>query len=148
MMKEESSARGEKKNCSAPSIRCARAFSKGWAWKMPGRVGDSPIVGAGSYADDEAGACVATGLGEEIIAVCATYAVVEGMRRGQPPEVAAAEVVARLVRRREASRSTQVALLAVRADGATGAAAIQGGFQAAVARDGVLALYDIPGHAG
>ena len=50
--------------------------------------------------------------------------------------------------RREAARSTQVALLAVRADGAVGAAAIQGGFQAAVARGGTVALYEIPGHAG
>src|SRR5687767_8482663 len=66
--------------------RLAGACStSGRAFKLPGRVGDSPIVGAGLYVDGEVGAASATGVGEEVIKVCGSYAVVEAMRRGAGP---------------------------------------------------------------
>ena len=62
--------------------------TSGWAYKMEGRVGDSPIIGAGVYLDNEVGAACATGLGEAIIKVCGSHAIVELMRNGESPEQA------------------------------------------------------------
>ncbi|HJN77106.1 MAG TPA: isoaspartyl peptidase/L-asparaginase [Myxococcota bacterium] len=65
---------------------CAVGLStSGLAWKLPGRVGDSPLVGSGGYADSEVGAVAATGIGEHIIRVAGSHSVVEGMRRGLEP---------------------------------------------------------------
>lgn len=119
--------------------------TSGWAWKLPGRVGDSPIVGAGGYCDDEAGACVATGDGEEMIRTCSCFAVVDALRRGVPVEEALA-VVVRRVRERAALRGTApyVALLAVdRAGRAAGLSSGQG-FQFALTTDEGTRLVDAP----
>ncbi len=111
--------------------------TSGLAWKLPGRVGDSPIVGAGGYADAEAGAACATGVGEEVIRTCGSFAVVERMRAGVEPREAAAEVLRSLVRRRgDRLGDGQVAYVALRRDGAIGAAALQPGFEMFVRRDG------------
>lgn len=91
--------------------------TSGRAFKMPGRVGDSPIVGAGLYVDGEVGAATATGLGEEVIRVCGSFAVVELMRRGAGPADALAEVLRR-VRARRMTPDADVSLLALRRDGA------------------------------
>ncbi|HUK83436.1 MAG TPA: isoaspartyl peptidase/L-asparaginase [Verrucomicrobiae bacterium] len=106
--------------------------TSGLPWKLPGRVGDSPVVGAGLYADDQAGAAVATGLGEEILRFCVTSRVVEAMRRGANARRACRDVIRFMVRRRPETAKTMVAVLAVRQDGDCGTAATQDGFPAYV----------------
>ena len=62
--------------------------TSGMAFKMHGRVGDSPIVGAGLFVDNEVGAATSSGVGEEVIRICGTHLVVEYMRNGYSPEMA------------------------------------------------------------
>ncbi|MEO8635163.1 MAG: N(4)-(beta-N-acetylglucosaminyl)-L-asparaginase [Gemmatimonadales bacterium] len=71
--------------------------TSGLAWKIPGRAGDSPIVGAGQYTDNEIGAAGSTGLGEANIMVCGGFLTVEHMRRGMKPTDAALETLKRVV---------------------------------------------------
>lgn len=103
--------------------------TSGMAFKMHGRVGDSPIIGAGLYVDNEVGAATATGLGEEVIRVVGSHLVVELMRQGRTPEEACREAVLRIVKKNpEKSRSLQVGFLAIDKQGNTGAFCIQPGF--------------------
>lgn len=103
--------------------------TSGMAWKMHGRVGDSPIVGAGLYVDDEVGAATATGVGEEMIRNVGSFLVVELMRQGLSPTEACREAVLRVVRKRpEASRELQVCFLALDRHGNAGAFALHRGF--------------------
>ena len=90
--------------------------TSGTAFKMPGRVGDSPIIGAGLYVDSEIGGATATGKGEEMIRSCGSFAIVDKMRRGLPPREAIAEVLHDILRRRGAA-DTDVSFLALRRDG-------------------------------
>jgi N4-(beta-N-acetylglucosaminyl)-L-asparaginase len=71
--------------------------TSGLAWKIPGRVGDSPIIGAGQYTDNEVGAAGSTGRGESNIMVCGAFLTVEHMRRGMKPTDAALETLKRVV---------------------------------------------------
>src|ERR1700722_4857871 len=109
--------------------------TSGLPWKLPGRVGDSPIIGAGLYADDQAGAAVATGIGEEILRFSVTSRVVEAMRRGASAQKACDGVIRFMLRRKPETARTMVAVLAVRKDGQCGAAATHGGFSAFIRRD-------------
>lgn len=72
--------------------------TSGLAWKIPGRVGDSPIIGAGLYVDNEVGAAGSTGRGEANIKVCGSHTIVELMRQGKSPEQACSEAVQRVIR--------------------------------------------------
>lgn len=114
--------------------RLAGACStSGVAYKMRGRVGDSPIIGAGLYVDGEAGACVATGLGEEVIRMAGAHLVVEKMRDGYTPEEACRKAVERIVAaRKDASQHFQIGMMAISRTGQYGAWAVQPGFQYAV----------------
>ena len=91
--------------------------TSGRAYKLPGRVGDSPLIGAGLYVDGKVGAATATGLGEEVIRVCGSFAAVELMRRGAEPAHALAEVLRR-VAANNPPPGADVSLLALRNDGA------------------------------
>ena len=71
--------------------------TSGLAWKIPGRIGDSPIIGAGLYVDNEVGAVGATGRGEEMIRSCGSFLGVELMRNGKSPQEACEEVCKRIV---------------------------------------------------
>lgn len=103
--------------------------TSGAGFKMRGRVGDSPIIGAGLYVDNEVGACVATGQGEDVIRVAGASAVVEAMRSGQSPEAACRYLVERIVRiKKQAAKEIQVAFLAIDKKGNVGAYAIHAGF--------------------
>jgi N4-(beta-N-acetylglucosaminyl)-L-asparaginase len=103
--------------------------TSGAAWKMRGRVGDSPIIGAGLYVDGEAGAATSSGLGEEVMRTCGSHAVVELMRQGIKPSTACRKVVERIVKRNTANaQKLQVGFLALNANGEYGAFAIQKGF--------------------
>jgi len=107
--------------------------TSGMAWKMHGRVGDSPIIGAGLYVDNEVGAATASGVGEEMIRNAASFLVVELMRQGRSPAEACREAIARVVRKRpDASRTLQVCFLAMDKHGGVGAYALHRGFVYAV----------------
>lgn len=107
--------------------------TSGMAWKLHGRVGDSPIVGAGLYVDNEVGAATASGVGEEMIRNAASFLVVELMRQGRSPAQACREAIARVVRKRpEASKTLQVCFLAMNTAGEVGAYALHRGFVYAV----------------
>jgi N4-(beta-N-acetylglucosaminyl)-L-asparaginase len=107
--------------------------TSGMAFKMHGRVGDSPIIGAGLYVDNEVGAATASGMGEEMIRNAASFLVVELMRQGLSPAEACREAIARVVRKRpEASRTLQVCFLALNRNGEVGAYALHRGFVYAV----------------
>ncbi len=115
----------------------AGVSTSGLAFKLPGRVGDSPLVGAGGYADAEVGAACATGVGEEVIRTCGSFAIVEAMRNGVAPQQAIEGVLRRLVRRRGgALAEAQVAYLAIGRDGSVGAAALKPGFEYFMRRGG------------
>ena len=72
--------------------------TSGLAWKIPGRAGDSPIIGAGCYTDQDVGSAGATGNGEENIKVCGAHTIVENMRRGMSPQEAGMDALKRIVR--------------------------------------------------
>lgn len=108
--------------------------TSGLAFKMRGRVGDSPVIGAGLFVDNEVGAAVSTGLGEEVIKVCGTHIVVEAMRHGAEPEAACKLAVERIIKRNSAEKikDIQVAFIAIDKQGNYGGYAIQKGFNYAV----------------
>nr|WP_028297098.1 N(4)-(beta-N-acetylglucosaminyl)-L-asparaginase [Olivibacter sitiensis] len=107
--------------------------TSGMAFKMRGRIGDSPIIGAGLYVDDEVGGATATGVGEEVVRTVGSFLVVELMRQGYSPEAACKEAVQRIIKKKpEASKSLQVGFLAMNKQGEYGAYALQGGFTFAV----------------
>lgn len=107
--------------------------TSGMAFKMRGRVGDSPIVGAGLYIDDEVGGATATGVGEDVVRVSGAHSVVEAMRHGLDPTAACRGVIERLARLRGTRvAASQVALLALDKQGRAGAFALQPGFTYAV----------------
>jgi len=100
--------------------------TSGMAFKIHGRVGDSPIIGAGLFVDNEVGAAASTGVGEEVIRICGTHLVVEFMRQGDSPEMACRKAVERIVKRDPAKAKTlQVGFLALNKKGEYGAYAIQ-----------------------
>jgi N4-(beta-N-acetylglucosaminyl)-L-asparaginase len=103
--------------------------TSGMAFKIRGRVGDSPIIGAGLFADNEVGAALSSGVGEEVIRICGTHTVIEQMRFGKTPEQACREAVRRIVKRNEAkAKELQVGFLALSRNGEIGAFAVQKGF--------------------
>ncbi len=107
--------------------------TSGLAFKMRGRVGDSPIIGAGLFVDNEVGAATSSGVGEEVIRICGTHTVVELMRFGRSPEEACREAVSRIIKRDPAkAKEIQVGFLALSKKGEIGAYSIQKGFTYAI----------------
>jgi N4-(beta-N-acetylglucosaminyl)-L-asparaginase len=103
--------------------------TSGMAFKMRGRVGDSPIIGAGLFVDNEVGAATSSGVGEEVIRICGTHTVVEQMRFGRTPEQACREAIRRIVKRDPVkAREFQVGFVALSKSGVVGAFAVQKGF--------------------
>ncbi len=108
---------------------CGGVTTSGMAFKMHGRVGDSPVIGAGLFVDNEVGAATSSGVGEEVIRICGTHLVVELMRQGYSPEMACKKAVQRIVNRdREKAKTLQVGFLAINKKGKVGAYAVQKGF--------------------
>jgi isoaspartyl peptidase/L-asparaginase-like protein (Ntn-hydrolase superfamily) len=118
----------------------AASSTSGLQWKLPGRVGDSPIVGAGIYADDEVGCAGATGLGEELWKACASFRTVEGMRRGLSPLEACRETIRHMRRRQAHACDMPCVVLAMNTHGEYGAATTVGEFPLWISRDGVQEL--------
>lgn len=107
--------------------------TSGMAFKMRGRVGDSPIIGAGLYVDNEVGGATSTGVGEEVIRNVGSFLVVELMRHGMSPEDACKEAVNRIIKKKpDTAKNIQVGFLAINKKGEYGAYAIQNGFSFAV----------------
>jgi N4-(beta-N-acetylglucosaminyl)-L-asparaginase len=107
--------------------------TSGAGFKMRGRVGDSPLIGAGLFVDNEVGACTATGQGEDVIRVAGSHSVVELMRQGLSPEAACKKIIERIVKIKGAkAKDIQVAFLAVNKKGQVGAFAIHKGFSYAI----------------
>ncbi|HEY6163139.1 MAG TPA: N(4)-(beta-N-acetylglucosaminyl)-L-asparaginase [Bacteroidia bacterium] len=106
--------------------------TSGLAYKMHGRVGDSPIIGAGMYVDNEVGAACATGVGETVIRICGSHLVVELMRQGLSPMEACKKAIERLVSKNPNYKDVQVGFLALNNKGEYGAFALQKGFNFAV----------------
>ena len=107
--------------------------TSGAGFKMRGRVGDSPIIGAGLFVDNEIGACTATGQGEDVIRVAGSHSVVELMRQGLSPEAACKKIVGRIVKiKGDKVKQIQVAFLAVNKKGQVGSFAIHPGFEYAI----------------
>jgi len=107
--------------------------TSGMGFKMRGRVGDSPIIGAGLFVDNEAGACTATGQGEDVIRISGSHTVVELMRQGLSPADACKKAIERIVKiKKEKAKDIQVAFLALNKKGEVGSFAIQKGFSYAL----------------
>jgi N4-(beta-N-acetylglucosaminyl)-L-asparaginase len=110
--------------------------TSGMAFKMHGRVGDSPIIGAGLYVDNEVGAAAATGVGEEVIKIVGCHLVVELMRQGNSPEQACKLAVERILKKNPAkAKDIQVGFLALNKNGEHGAYCLQKGFTYALHDD-------------
>jgi N4-(beta-N-acetylglucosaminyl)-L-asparaginase len=116
--------------------------TSGMAFKIHGRVGDSPIIGAGLFVDNEIGAATSTGVGEEVMRICGTHLVVEYMRHGNAPETACRKAVERIVNRdMKKAKTLQVGFLALNKNGEYGAYAIQKGFTFCVKSNGEEKIY-------
>ena len=107
--------------------------TSGMGFKMRGRIGDSPIIGAGLYVDNEIGACVATGQGEDVIRVAGAHAVIEMMRQWFPTEIACKKIIERIVKiKGEKAKDIQVAFIALDKNGNAGSFALHKGFNFAI----------------
>jgi L-asparaginase/N4-(beta-N-acetylglucosaminyl)-L-asparaginase len=125
----------------ARGVLAGACSTSGLAFKLPGRVGDSPIIGHGLYVDPTHGAAVATGHGELIMGVCGAFLAVEEMRRGASPAAAAAAVVRRVAENYRLAENDQVGIITLSPDGRWSSAAVRPGFRIAVktsARDELL----------
>ncbi len=122
--------------------------TSGMAFKMAGRLGDSSIIGAGLYVDNEVGAVTATGHGEEVIRVVGSHLVVEMMRQGKSPEQACKAAVELIKRkfdlRKKQTKDTQIGFIAINNQGEYGAFALRKGFSYAVKNNKGSSLIDAP----
>ncbi|HUL43592.1 MAG TPA: N(4)-(beta-N-acetylglucosaminyl)-L-asparaginase [Bacteroidota bacterium] len=119
--------------------------TSGAAWKMHGRVGDSPLIGAGLYVDSDVGGAASTGLGETVIKIDGTFLVVELMRNGASPQEACRTAVERLIRKSPQYKDIDnflAGFVAVNREGEVGAFSYKKGLQYSLLRDGVNAVYD------
>ena len=102
--------------------------TSGLAYKMKGRVGDSPIIGSGLFIDNKIGGAVATGLGEEVVKTVGSFLVVELMRQGLSPQEACEKAVKRIVSNNSQENKFQVAYIAMNKKGEVGSYSIEPGF--------------------
>ena len=102
--------------------------TSGLAYKLKGRVGDSPIIGSGLFVDNDIGAAGATGIGEEIMKNVGSFLIVELMKQGYSPDKACREAVKRIIQKHTGEIKFQVAFIALRKDGVIGAASLNKGF--------------------
>jgi N4-(beta-N-acetylglucosaminyl)-L-asparaginase len=109
--------------------------TSGLGFKMRGRVGDSPVIGAGLFVDNEVGAATATGLGEAVLKTCGSFLIVELMRQGLSPQAACEEGVRRIAAGQD-EEEFQIGYLAMNKAGEVGSYAIHPGFDYAMHRDG------------
>ena len=102
--------------------------TSGMAYKVGGRVGDSPIIGAGLFIDNEVGGATATGVGEEVIRTVGSFLIVELMRQGKSPQEACEEGVKRIMKKNKGRKDFQIGFLAINKQGETGGYCVHPGF--------------------
>ena len=119
--------------------------SGGWAYKLHGRVGDSPIIGAGLFVDNEVGSAAATGLGEEVIKTTGSFLVVELMRQGYSPTKACEEALKRVIKAHNGNPDFQIGYIAMRKDGEVGSACLKWGFGYMVSKSGTSKFHEVKG---
>tara|TARA_B110000014_G_C20035121_1_gene537717 strand:- start:178 stop:1125 length:948 start_codon:yes stop_codon:yes gene_type:complete len=119
--------------------------SGGWAYKLHGRVGDSPIIGAGLFVDNEVGSAAATGLGEEVIKTTGSFLVVELMRQGYSPTKACEEALKRVIKAHNGNPDFQIGYIAMRKDGEVGSACLKWSFGYMVSKSGTSKLHEVKG---
>jgi N4-(beta-N-acetylglucosaminyl)-L-asparaginase len=102
--------------------------TSGLAYKMAGRVGDSPIIGSGLFIDNEIGGATATGLGEEVLKTVGSFLIVELMRQGKTPQEACEEAIGRIIKKSPDFKDFQVGYIAVNKKGETGSYSVHEGF--------------------
>ena len=115
--------------CDQHGTLAGACSTSGLAYKRPGRVGDSPIIGHGLYVDPEVGAATATGTGEIISGMCTTALIIESMRRGAAPKEAIAEMLQRTFDRFTLRAGDQVGVIAVASDGTWSSGALRSGYR-------------------
>ena len=115
--------------------------TSGLAWKIPGRVGDSPIIGAGMFVDNEVGGCCATGVGEAVLKTLGSFLIVELMRQGASPQEACEEGISRIIKKQD-YKDMQIGYLAVNKKGEHGSYAVHRGFNYALHQNGSNKLID------
>ena len=121
--------------------------TSGMAFKMRGRVGDSPVIGAGLYVDNEIGAATSTGVGEEVIRIVGSHLVVELMRQGKNPKEACKAAVERIIQRSpEKSKDIQVGFIALNKMGEYGGYSLQPGFTYSVKSNDVEEVFKAESH--
>lgn len=116
--------------------------TSGMAYKIRGRVGDSPIIGAGLFIDGDVGGATATGVGEAMIRTAGSSAVVESMRRGASPEEACYDIVQRILKKHPGVDGMQVGFLAMNMQGETGGYSVYNGFNYALRNKGQNEMID------
>ena len=118
--------------------------TSGMGGKLPGRVGDSPILGSGLYVDNEVGAAGATGVGENVMRYCATFQIVEFMRQGMPPHEACLAVIRRIMQTEPKGVNLSINFVALDKQGRYGAAGTDRGFQYSVTSPGSSRVFPNP----
>lgn len=119
--------------CLAPNGDLAGGCStSGRAYKLPGRVGDSPIIGSGLYVDNDVGGAGSTGIGENVMRFCASFMIVELMRQGMHPTEACIEVIQRTLRKHPPGSDLFINFIALNKKGEYGAAGTGQGFEFSV----------------
>ena len=126
----------------ANGMMAGACSTSGMAWKVPGRVGDSPIIGHGLYVDPLRGAATATGHGELISGISGSFLVVELMGRGAQPEEAIHDTLARLAECWKLNEEHQVAFIATTPDGKYAAGSLRPGFKYAVCDESSCDVYE------
>ncbi|MSR65853.1 MAG: glycosylasparaginase [Pedosphaera sp.] len=120
--------------------------TSGLGKKLPGRVGDSPIIGGGLYVDNEVGAAGATGLGENVMRYCGSFLVVEFMRQGLHPQEACLETIRRIAKQEPAGRKLNISFVALDKKGRYGAASSEKGFPYSVTTKSASRVLKAAGH--
>ena len=119
--------------------------SGGWAYKLHGRVGDSPIIGAGLFVDNEVGSAAATGLGEEVIKTTGSFLIVELMRQGYSPTKACEEALNRVIKAHHGNPDFQIGYVALRKDGQVGSACLKWSFDYMVSKSSASKRHKVKG---
>ena len=115
--------------------------TSGLSWKMHGRIGDSPVIGAGMFVDNEVGGCCATGVGEAVLKTLGSFLIVELMRQGASPQEACEEGIARIVKKQN-YKDMQIGYLAINKKGEHGAYAVHPWFNYALHQEGKNRMID------
>jgi isoaspartyl peptidase/L-asparaginase-like protein (Ntn-hydrolase superfamily) len=119
--------------------------TSGLGGKLPGRVGDSPIIGSGLYVDNDTGAAGATGVGENVMRYCGSFMIVEYMRQGLPPTEACQETIRRIVKQEGKNTNLSINFVALNKLGRFGGAGTDAGFSFSVTTSGSSRVLPNPG---